>query len=305
MEFKYPAFLLLLPLLFGYGWDYFRAGMHLNRYEIRRSAGRLVASKSVWFPFIKFAGLFFIIVAAASPVRKYSLLPDETRGVDIMIALDVSGSMVNTGDFAPETRLSVSKKIMADFIDKRINDRIGLLVFAGTAYLQSPLTTDRFSLGQILADVGEDTVAEQGTAVGDAIMLASYRLEKSRAKSRILVLVTDGVSNTGKFDPNTSSEIAIQLGIRIYNIGIGRETGEINFDMLADIAEKTGGKFFRAETPGDLAGVFNTIDELEKDILPARPRETEENLYGLWFMIGIIIFAGDILGRSLLYRYYV
>ncbi|TGN14561.1 VWA domain-containing protein BatA [Leptospira ilyithenensis] len=224
---------------------------------------------------LPFLSLSFVILAAAGPGAKHRFIPDETYGIDIMIALDISGSMVNSYDFLPNNRLSVSKKLLQEFIKKRESDRIGLVLFAGAAYLQSPLTSDRLALTELIAEAEDSSIDEQGTAIGDALILSTYRLKKSKATSKIILILTDGVSNTGKLDPETASFASKAYSIKVYSIGIGKEMGqyEINYDSLRAISEQTGGTFFRAESPEDLEEILKEIDDLEKDPLPSKPIE--------------------------------
>ncbi|TGM18944.1 VWA domain-containing protein, partial [Leptospira selangorensis] len=123
-----------------------------------------------------YVSMIFLVIAAAGPGSKYTLTPDSTQGIDIMIALDISGSMVNSYDFLPKNRLSVSKDLLKQFIQKRLYDRIGIVVFAGAAYLQSPLSSDRFALEELISETSNEDIEEQGTAIGDALVLSTYRL---------------------------------------------------------------------------------------------------------------------------------
>ncbi|TGL41336.1 VWA domain-containing protein BatA [Leptospira perdikensis] len=230
-----------------------------------------------------YAAGIFLIIAAAGPGEKYKLTPDTTNGIDIMIALDISGSMVNSYDFLPKNRLTVSKELLREFIQKRLYDRIGIVLFAGAAYLQSPLSSDRYALDELIADTSDEDISEQGTAVGDALVLSTYRLKDSTAKSKIIILLTDGVSNTGKLDPETASYAAKVYGIKVYSIGIGKEQGqyEINYESLETISESTNGKFFRAESPEVLQEVLNEINGLETVELPSKPMEIHETHFPL------------------------
>jgi Ca-activated chloride channel family protein len=241
-----------------------------------------------------YIGLGFLIYAASGPGIKYSFLPDEAMGVDIIIALDISGSMVNSYDFLPNNRLTVSKSLLKDFITKRNDDRLGLVLFAGAAYLQSPLTSDRDALNELIEEASESSIDEQGTAIGDALMLSTYRLKNSQAKSKVIVLITDGVSNTGKIDPLSASYASKAFNIKVYSIGIGREQGqyEINYDALKSISKETGGVFYRAESPEDLADILIEIDNLEKDPLPKKPIQLSQTFfpdYLFWFFVFVLL----------------
>ncbi|MCZ8343720.1 MAG: VWA domain-containing protein [Leptospira sp.] len=224
---------------------------------------------------------FILILAAAGPGKKYKLKPNLTEGIDIMLALDISGSMVNSYDFLPNNRLSVSKILLEKFVLLRQSDRLGLVLFAGAAYLQSPLTNDLTSLQQLIKEVSDESIEEQGTAIGDAIVLSTYRLKDTSSPSKVLILITDGVSNTGKIDMETAAFAAKTYGIKIYTIGIGKEDSqyEVNFETLAKIAESTDGVFFRAESPEILEDVLYEINTLEKVELSGKPLEILETRF--------------------------
>lgn len=250
--------------------------------------------------FIIYLAAIFLIISAAGPGKKYHLTPDITNGIDIMIALDISGSMVNSYDFLPKNRLTVSKELLRDFIKKRVYDRIGIVLFAGAAYLQSPLSNDRYALDELITEASDEDISEQGTAVGDALVLSTYRLKDSEAKSKIIILLTDGVSNTGKLDPETASQAAKAFGIKVYCIGIGKEQGqyEVNYESLENISQSTSGRFFRAESPEVLQEVLNEINGLEKVELPSKPMEIQETkfptvlsfFFSLMAVVGLLMF---------------
>lgn len=250
--------------------------------------------------FIIYLAAIFLIISAAGPGKKYHLTPDITNGIDIMIALDISGSMVNSYDFLPKNRLTVSKELLRDFIKKRVYDRIGIVLFAGAAYLQSPLSNDRYALDELITEASDEDISEQGTAVGDALVLSTYRLKDSEAKSKIIILLTDGVSNTGKLDPETASQAAKAFGIKVYCIGIGKEQGqyEVNYESLENISQSTSGRFFRAESPEVLQEVLNEINGLEKVELPSKPMEIQETnfpavlsfFFSLLGIVGLLMF---------------
>ncbi|MCW7506031.1 VWA domain-containing protein BatA [Leptospira paudalimensis] len=240
-----------------------------------------------------YLAMFSLVFASAGPGAKYNLMPDNTKGVDIMIALDISGSMVNSYDFLPKNRLSVSKDLLRAFIQKRIYDRIGIVVFAGAAYLQSPLSSDRTALDELIKETSNEDIEEQGTAIGDALVLSTYRLKNSEAKSKVIILLTDGVSNTGKLDPETAAYTSKTLGIKVYCIGIGKEEGqyEVNYESLQKISSDTSGKFFRAESPEVLGEVLNEIDRLEVVELPSKPLEIQETKFPSYvFFVFLFLF---------------
>ncbi|WP_078124343.1 VWA domain-containing protein BatA [Leptospira alexanderi] len=312
MSFEYPyAFLLWIPI-WVWAFVYYKNKMYLRKMEVRLPGRREGALSKLedfgkFLPLLRPIAISLVVVALAGPGKKTTFLPDEKQGVDVMIALDVSGSMSRSRDFLPATRLGVSKKLLRRFIDKRKNDRLGLVVFAGAAYLQAPLTGDRESLNEILGTIEEETVAEQGTAIGDAIILSTYRLRASQARSKVIVLITDGVSNTGKIDPVTATDLAEHIGVKIYSVGIGKEDGsyEINFEILRELSASTGGKFFRAEDPEEMKAVLASIDSLEKDPLQAPPREIRETEYEIWLYRALALLLLDLMLRAFFLRYYV
>jgi|JI8StandDraft_1071087.scaffolds.fasta_scaffold00081_28 Ca-activated chloride channel family protein len=243
---------------------------------------------------LSYLALACLVYAASGPGMKFSFIPDETLGVDIILALDISGSMVNSYDFLPNNRLTVSKSLLKEFISNRAEDRLGLVLFAGAAYLQSPLTSDRDALKELIEQANENSIEEQGTAIGDALMLSTYRLKSSIAKSKVIILITDGVSNTGKIDPMSASFASKAYNIKVYSIGIGKEQGqyEVNYDSLKLISKETGGVFYRAESPEDLAEILGQIDSLEKDPLPKKPLQLSQTFfpnYLIWFFIFLLI----------------
>lgn len=260
------------------------------------------------FPFLKFIIATLLVFAIAGPGQKTEFLPDEKNGIDIMIAIDVSGSMARSNDFLPSNRLEVSKKLIKDFIKKRVNDRLGLVVFGGAAYLQSPLTSDKESLIEILDDINEASVREQGTAIGDAIALSTYRLKRSKAKSKVMVIITDGVSNTGKIDPFTAMETSKHFGVKIYSIGVGKTSfgiSQVDFDSLKKISDSTGGLFYRATDTNQFQKILDSIDRLEKDKLETKPIVFSFSKYEIFLYPAIFLFMVDLLLRTFVWRYFV
>ena len=258
----------------------------------------------------RFAGLPFVfeclaallmIVALARPQKVMRLATNDRYGVDIVVALDASGSMA-AEDFRPRNRFAVAKDLIGEFISKRQDDRIGIVTFGVRAATRVPITYDRDIAQAILdkAQVGENG---DGTAIGHAIATAVNRLRTSKTRSRIIILVTDGVNNAGSIEPMTAANIASKLGIKIYTIGVGsrgavpipikREdplTGEIvtsyqliradlDEDTLQAIAHTTGGEYFRATDAQTMSRVLNRIDSLEKTKLTAPKSERVDELY--------------------------
>lgn len=280
-----PAWLALLALLPLLAWLHHRRGpggaVVYSRLPVR-TAGRW----RLHLPFyLRLAALALLIVALARPRLGYAWEESTTEGIDIQIALDVSGSM-GAEDFQPKNRLAVAKEVVKEFIAGRTGDRIGLVVFSGSALTQSPLTTDHQAL-RFLVDSVELGSLPRGTAIGLALATAASRLKESEAESRVIVLVTDGVSNVGEIDPRSAAALCEGLGLKVYTIGVGTEraapvsvlmgdprVGEpvvnrivrrmpVDEGLLREIAERTGGRFYRATDREALAGVFAEIDRLE------------------------------------------
>jgi Ca-activated chloride channel family protein len=281
------------------------------------------AAKGSWrlhLPFyVRLAAFACLIVALARPQLGYAWEESLTEGIDIEIVLDISGSM-GAEDFQPSNRLTVAKAVMQDFIARRSADRLGLVVFSGTALTRSPLTTDREMLS-FLVDSLELNTLPDGTAIGVALANAATRLKDSGAESRVIILVTDGVNNAGEIDPASAAAICEGLGIRVYTIGVGTNgqvrvpvtvrdpmTGrtsiqrrfmnvEVDDELLAAIAERTDGKFFKASDPEALQQVFNEIDGLEKTPLQVKKYTRFEEAFEPWAQSALALLLLPIFGR--------
>lgn len=260
--------------------------------------------------------LFF--VALARPQAGNNQREIETEGIDIMLALDISGTM-QTEDFQPENRLYVAKEEINKFIDKRANDRIGLVVFAKSSFTQCPLTLDYGVLKSFLAQV-EYGLIEDGTAIGSALANCTNRLLDSDAKSKIIILLTDGLNNAGEIDPLTAANIAKTMGIRIYTIGVGRPGNaiypiddpvfgkryvylhnEIDEVTLGKIAETTGGKYYRARTEDELDRIYTEIDRLEKTKMKIHEYTQYRELFAGWLLAGFALLLLEmVLGQTYL-----
>ena len=312
--FERPEILYTIPFVLFYTFIYYKLRFYENKMklsignQVTKSENLFWEKCKLYFPFLRFITIILLILSLAGPGSETSLLPDEKNGVDIMIAIDVSGSMVRSNDFLPKNRLEVSKDLIKNFIQKRLNDRMGLVVFAGAAYLQSPLTNDIDSLVEVVSEINQSTVDEQGTAIGDSIILSTYRLKNSKANSKVMIVITDGVSNTGKIDPITAAETAAEYKVKIYTIGIGRDMQgefETDFGSLQQIAEKTDGLFYRATDSNAFAEVLNSIDTLEKDNLNSKPRLFVEPYYMYFLLPAILLLLFDLFVRSFYLRYYI
>ena len=235
--------------------------------------------------YLRLLALALLVVAFARPQLGFARERNLTEGIDIQVVLDVSGSMA-AEDFQPRNRLAVAKDVVQEFVAKRDADRIGIVIFAGSALTKVPLTSDRQMLRLVLDSIALHTLPD-GTAIGMALATGATRLKGSEAKSKVIVLVTDGVNNSGAVDPETAATVCQGLGIRVYTVGVGVagrvpvpqkfrdaagriETRRVEMDVEVDeellqwIAERTGGRFFQAVDPDSLRGVFAEIDRLEK-----------------------------------------
>ncbi|ATB27880.1 vWA domain-containing protein [Melittangium boletus] len=293
LAFHSPHFLwglLLLPLLIaGSVWEKRR------RAVLRFSAAHVFTQNRrglrtyllPLLPLLRLVAVAAAVVALARPQSRDTRVRDlNVEGIDIVVALDLSTSM-EAGDFRPQNRLHVAKEVLAEFITSRVNDRIGLVVFAGAAYTQAPLTLDYGVLKEVLRQL-RTRVLEDGTAIGDALATALNRLRDSDAKSRVVVLITDGDNNAGKISPLDSAGMAKSLHIPVYTILVGkggkvpfpqgtdlfgntvwRETEiPINPELLQDIADSTGGEYYRATDPEGLKqGLQKVLDSLDRSKL--------------------------------------
>jgi len=237
-----------------------------------------------------------------------------TRGVDIVVALDVSGSMA-AEDFQPRNRLAVAKSVVAEFVKRRTSDRVGLVVFAGRSLTKSPPTTDTAVLLHLLDDVKLNMLPD-GTAIGSGLATALTRLRHSEAKSKVIVLVTDGANNAGEIDPATATDMARAMEVRVYTIGVGRGgqvpmpmkvrdpftgqvtertvTTEVQIDeqLLQKIAERTGGEFFRATDSESLRRIFDRIDHLEKSEIELQTYRRYRDLFPPVLALAALLLAG-------------
>jgi Ca-activated chloride channel family protein len=273
--------------------------------------------------FLECVGALLLVVAMARPQRITRLAANDRFGIDIVIALDASGSMA-AEDFRPRNRFAVAKDLIGDFIAHRVDDRIGIVIFGARAATRVPITYDRDVAQAILekAQVGENG---DGTAIGSAIATAVNRLRTSKSRSRVIILVTDGVNNSGSIEPLTAAQIAAKEGIKVYAIGVGSRgpvpipvkrqdpfTGEIvttyqvvradiDEETLAAIAKTTGGEYFRATTAKTMGDVLARIDTLEKTRLTAPKSEKIDELYFRPLAAGMLAFALSLLGGETLW----
>ncbi len=324
MEFRSPAFfllLLLVPLFLVWA-------KRREKLELAFSSFDLVKNRPVtWrmflfglLPFLRTAVFLLLITALARPANVSSDKEVQTHGVDIMIALDLSGSML-AEDFQPENRVFVAKQEAIKFIQGRESDRIGLVVFAKKAFTQCPLTMDYNILIQLIKDIRVGMI-DDGTAIGMGIATAVNRLRDSDAKSKVIILITDGENNAGNIDPITAAELAKSFGIKTYTIGVGKGglvpfpvddplfgrryvqvTVDVDETVLKRIADITGGLFFRARDSAALSEIYEKINKLEKSEVKVKEYRSYNELFAFFLIPALILFLFEIfLKRTVLLK---
>jgi Ca-activated chloride channel homolog len=303
MSFAHPSLLLLLLLLPPTAWLKGRRGstpafvyssvkLVEGLTQTRRShAGALLAA-------LRWLALAIFIVALAQPRLSKSTTEVKASGIDIVCALDLSGSMT-TGDYIINgqqvNRISMAKPVLKQFIEGRPNDRIGLVVFAAEAFIAAPMTLDHDYLLETVDRLGIGTINSDATAIGDGITTALNRLRELKSKSRIIVLMTDGANNSGKIDPITATHAAQALGVKIYTIGLGNHDivqqmglppGYLpDEETLQQISEMTGGRYYRADNSEKFQKIYAEIDKLEKTEAVIN-KYTEYRQLFAWFIAG-------------------
>lgn len=258
---------------------------------------------------LRLAALAVLIVALARPVEVHSSTESSTEGIDIVLAMDISGSML-ARDFEPD-RITASKHLASEFASMRVGDRISVVAFAGEAFTQCPLTSDKASVGTMLSRL-RSGVVDDGTAIGNGLATAINRLRESGSKSKVVVLLTDGVNNRGQISPIMAAEIARNMGIKVYTIGVGTKGKapmpavdmfgnqtyvmadvEIDEQLLRNIAKTTGGEYFRAVDNEALKQIYARIDEMEKSEVQITHYTSYEELYFGWLLLGLLLLAAE------------
>ncbi|MFC1808124.1 VWA domain-containing protein [Candidatus Omnitrophota bacterium] len=328
MIFKDPWILLLIPLLIAGAFFYKRrstpSSVRFSSDEILKSfkpTFRVIASNNLIY--LRVAAIILFLLAFARPRLPLEQTQVETEGIDIVLAIDASGSML-AEDFKSggkrQNRLEIVKKVVGEFVNSRKSDRIGLVAFAARAYTVCPLTLDYDWLLKNLKRV-EIGAIEDGTAVGSAIGSSLNRLRETTAKSKIIVLLTDGVSNAGKLSPLDAAHAAKALGIKIYTIGAGtkgpvpypaknlwgqrvyqRVKINIDEDTLKKIADETNGKYYRAQDTESLRKIYEEIDELETTPIEESGFQEHEELFGKFLILGLIVLLLEIVLSNTLLR---
>lgn len=325
MHFALPYYLwllaLIVPMIAYYVWRVRQGGAAI---QISTVEGVLRAPKSVRYylrhlPFVlRTAAYALLVVALARPQGIEQNVRTSTEGIDIMLSIDVSGSML-ARDFKPD-RITAAKEVAASFISDRVGDRLGLVVFAGEAFTQSPLTTDQSTLQTLLARIRSGLI-EDGTAIGNGLATAINRLRESEAKSKVIILLTDGINNRGEIAPMTAAEIARAQGIRVYTIGVGtrgtapypavdmfgnmtfiNQKVEIDEKTLTEIARLTGGRYFRATDKEKLQAIYDEINQLEKSRVEVTERITYHELFLGWVLAALALLTAELLLSNLVLK---
>ncbi len=324
LVFEYPEFLyllLLIPLLTGwYVWKerdrYASIQVSTIRHFVSVPGSMRAMLRHVVFAFrmLLLASLFVIIARPQSTNRWQDI---STEGIDIVLDLDISGSML-ARDLQPN-RLEASREVAIEFISGRETDRIGLVVYSGQSFTQCPLTSDHAVLINLLKDI-ESGMIEDGTAIGEGLATAVNRLKDSKAKSKVVILLTDGVNNRGAIAPSTAAEIAKTFNVRVYTIGVGTRgmapapvqtpfgtriqnvQVEIDEETLREIAEITDGRYFRATDNQKLKSIYQEIDQLEKSKIDVREFARKEEEYMRFGIAAGILLLLEMLTRLLVMR---
>ena len=316
MKFANPEFLLLfiffiIPLLPRNASGTQTASVRFPRgaiFDKEKKSFKIFLRKILKFAL--YASFALIIIALARPQEGKDFNETSEQGIDIIMALDTSSSMSSL-DFQSLNRLETAKNVSADFIKGRKSDRIGLVVFSGLAFTQCPLTTDKESLLSFVKNINIGDTGVDGTAIGSAIAASINRLKDSKAKEKILILITDGNNNMGEIEPVTASRIAANYGIKIYSVGVGSPEGavyevddgffgkrrvrsqeaKLNETILTEIAQNTGGKYFRASDIQSFKEIMQQIDKMEKDEIKVKKFTNYEELYQNFILAALILLC--------------
>lgn len=298
-RFQFPYILILIPILIFMFFKFRRKGSIKVPGVAPIKRLNLKTRKHLVGRYLILISLILMTIALARPQITSENKKIKKDGIDIVIALDLSKSMLNT-DFYPN-RLEKAKKLLDEFIDKRPNDRLSLIVFGGDAYTKVPLTFDHSIIKKMTENLTvNDITSNDRTAIGMGLGIGINRLKNSDAKSKVIILMTDGENNSGEMNPLSASRIAKELGIKVYTIGIGAhelsngffrvKNTELDENLLKEIAKNTGGKYFRASDEKEFQNIFNTINKLEKTKIDGRIYYNHEELYENILIVALILF---------------
>ncbi len=327
MRFANPLFLLMLLVIPVLVWFYIKregkkkASIRFSSLDIINKVKPAEAGiVKHLFVIMRMLVIVLLILAFARPQAGQKGEEVLTRGIDIMLVLDTSTSM-KAEDFKPKNRLEAAKLVVKDFVKGRKNDRIGIIVFSALSFTQCPLTLDYGAVLDFLKNVEIGMTNTDGTAIGTAIANAVNRLKDSKAKSRVIILLTDGRNNRGEIGPLTAAKVAQAMGIKIYVIGAGKPGGamirvddpvfgkryvkidaDLDEETLSGIAEATGGLYFRATSQGSLKNIYKKIDEMEKTEIKIKEYTNYSELFLYFILPALIIFSMELFLKNTYFR---
>ncbi|MBO7724267.1 MAG: VWA domain-containing protein [Paludibacteraceae bacterium] len=321
MSFNNPEYLylllLLLPVLAWYVFKQYQADASLQISDLQRlvkSSEKLSTKLLFHTPFLlRFLAITLLIIVVARPTLSNSIRNETTEGIDIVLAMDISGTML-AEDLRPN-RLEAAKRVATEFIVERPNDNIGLVVFAGESFTQCPLTTDHAVLVNLFSGI-KYGIIEDGTAIGMGLANAVSRIKDSKAKSKVVILLTDGSNNAGEIAPLTAAEIAKTFGVRVYTIGVGTRgmarypvqtpvgiryqdmPVDIDEDMLRQIANMTGGRYFRATDNENLKAIYTEIDQMEKTKIAVKEYKKKTEIYLPFAVVAFLLLVAELILKN-------
>ena len=319
-------FLILLPIIIF--WNHRNKKSKLS--YLKFSSVKGLSQKSIkmrLFPFLDYTRYFSIIVlviALARPqIVDFSTQTKTSSGIDIVIAVDISSSML-AQDLKPN-RLDALKSVAKEFINERVNDRIGIVVYAGESYTKTPVTTDKSIIIDSLDEIEFDGVIDDGTAIGMGLATSVNRLKDSNSKSKVIILLTDGVNNSGFIDPNTAADLAMSFGIKTYTIGLGSNGNalapvainpngsfrfgltkvEIDEDLLKSVAQQTGGLYFRATDNNKLKEIYQEINKLEKTEVEEFKYSNATEMFRVFALISFFLIFIEWILRTTFFKSFI
>lgn len=320
MTFNNPEYLffllVLIPIVFWYikEMHHSDASLQISSHRNLQMKQKTLKIKLLHVPFVlRCLAIVMVVVALARPQASNSWRTESTEGIDIMLTLDISGTML-AEDLKPN-RLEASKAVASEFILSRPNDNIGLVVFAGESFTQCPLTTDHAVLINLFNGVNYGLI-EDGTAIGLGLANAVNRIKDSKARSKVIILLTDGSNNRGDIAPITAAEIAQSFGIRVYAVGVG-SYGKVNIPVqtpmglqyqlmdsefdeksLQNIASMTGGQYFRATDNNKLRSIYQEIDQMEKTKIDVREYNKKNEEFYIFAIVALLLLVAELLLRN-------
>ncbi|MBO4530914.1 MAG: VWA domain-containing protein [Paludibacteraceae bacterium] len=326
MEFAHPKLLYLLLILIPLAaWYFFRrkrttANLQISTTEAFMGVGKSYKYYLLHLPFVLRMGVIaLLIIVLARPQSSNNWSDKDVEGIDIVMAMDISGSMI-AEDLKPN-RLEAAKSVGVDFISSRPNDNIGIVVFAGESFTLSPMTTDKASLVSLMNNVSDEMIDADGTAIGMGLANAVNRIKDSQAKSRVIILLTDGSNNRGEVDPLTAADLAKTYNIRVYTIGVGtkglapypvrtvfgiqRQNMKVDIDekTLQAIADKTNGKYFRATDNKTLKAIYAEIDQMEKTKIQVTEYTKKQEEFLPYAICALLLLLLEVILRNTVLRH--